>query len=506
LGIWISSDTLFPVNVFTDVVWDRYPLSGWHFSIAPCWFPDLIASWIFVAITQNVILATLLAGFIQIALMIGAFALIRRAIAVSSPALQEVILLGIGAAVTLFVAAHTGLYYPDLYRFFLPQSHIGSLLVVVYGLGLALLMLRQSHEEAGVSRKIFFVYCVLCLLGGMSNLLFFAHMLMPLSVSVLFAVFFTMFTLEKCWAILIGWPFALLGALLNKVLFNTTDASAQAGITYERVLLSLDVFARGAAQKLLAHDWLHVSAVLWCLTCIVFVLFVLRRFAVSGGRESGLPERIMAVFLFTCLLSSVAAVAAIVLGGSNGLAVFKDYIWSMHYLQPTFLLPIFGIPFVFSWGLQKILPDRVVRVTALVLAINVFGISAFSLAVTPRPIKPIHAYVPPLVEFIDILAAQEGLKCGIAGYWQARLVTLLSKQGVRAYAVDGSLQPLLWVSNERWYVQANEDRTKRPTIDFVILDDPFWKISRESVIQTLGIPKREVVFLGTRVLVYKSKQ
>src|ERR1035438_1399007 len=35
LRVWISSDTLYPVNVATDVLGDGFSLSGWRFSIAP---------------------------------------------------------------------------------------------------------------------------------------------------------------------------------------------------------------------------------------------------------------------------------------------------------------------------------------------------------------------------------------------------------------------------------------------------------------------------------------
>ena len=73
---------------------------------------------------------------------------------------------------------------------------------------------------------------------------------------------------------------------------------------------------------------------------------------------------------------------------------------------------------------------------------------------------------------------------------------------MRAYAVDGSLKPLLWVSNRQWYSQEFKERSKRPAVDFVILDDPLWKISREGVIQVLGEPSREARFENTRVLIY----
>jgi hypothetical protein len=105
---------------------------------------------------------------------------------------------------------------------------------------------------------------------------------------------------------------------------------------------------------------------------------------------------------------------------------------------------------------------------------------------------------------MDELAVQQPLRYGYGGYWQARLITLFSQRGLRAYAVDGSLNPLLWVNNRQWYSESLEDRKRPPAIDFVVLDDPGWKISREAAVRALGEPVREVRFEDTRVLIYSK--
>ena len=102
------------------------------------------------------------------------------------------------------------------------------------------------------------------------------------------------------------------------------------------------------------------------------------------------------------------------------------------------------------------------------------------LASTPRPQTEIVNYRPPLVQFLDGEARQEGLKYGLGGYWQSRVVTLLSSKGLRVYAVDGSFNPFLWVSNVEWYSEELENRRKIPPVDFVILDDPAFKLSAKA--------------------------
>jgi hypothetical protein len=500
--MWLSSDTLYPVNVFTDTFIDGYSLSGWQFSIAPCWFPDLVLVGLFLGLTQNVILATLLAGFIQIALIVGAFVLVRKAVRTTKPVAQDVLLLAAGVAITIFVAIRPGVYYPGLYQFFLPQTHVGSLCVVLYGLGLALLCVRRTYEAKAISWGLILLYAVVCILGGMSNLLFMVQMLAPLTVSLGFSIVFNLLPLRVSFLPLgIGWSAAAMGAVLNRVLFNTTAVGAQSAINYERVMTSLDVFMRGFVAKVLACDGLHMVAIVWAIVCILYVTSVLRIAVKDSVRQLSLSQRMTMLFFLSCFVSAICSAGAIVLGGSNGLSEFKDYTWSMHYLHPAFLVPLFGLPLALSWS--GLLEHRsLARSVPIFVGLCAFVVPAYCIARTPVPARPIQAYVPPLVRFIDDLAAREGLRCGFGGYWQTRLVTLLSKTGVRAYPVDGSLRPLLWVSNRQWYSQRFNDRRKQPTVDFVILDDPLWKISRERVVQVLGEPKREVRFENTRILIY----
>jgi hypothetical protein len=142
------------------------------------------------------------------------------------------------------------------------------------------------------------------------------------------------------------------------------------------------------------------------------------------------------------------------------------------------------------------------RALAFSLGLLVLIVPCVALASTPRPPTEIVSYEPPLVRFLDNQASQNGLKYGIGGYWQSRVTTLLSSKGLRVYAVDGGFNPFLWVSNVEWYTEEPDDHRKKPPVDFVILDDPAFKLSRESAVRILGEPEREVRFQDTRVLIY----
>jgi hypothetical protein len=505
LGMWINSDTLWQANLFTDLFVDHYRLSGWAFSIAPCWLPDLAATGLFLAITGNVILATLLAGFIQIGLLVGALRLCQKVIGIGTSALQDIFLLATGAGLALYVAMHPSAIYPPFYKLFLPQTHIGSLILVLYGFGLALLLIKERTESYAKPAPLLIAYASVCFLAGMSNLLFFTQMLVPLTVTLFFALLLGVLTFKSAYlSMAAGWPAAALGAIANRFLFHASPVSRQAGISLDRVLISLDVFVRGAVGKILAGDLLHILALVWVVVCLGYILHTIRSLILRSREQVGLSQVLACIFLSCCLLAGIGSILSIVIGGSNGLAEFKDYVWSMHYLHPVFLLPIFGTALLLSWIASGVFSRRVCRHISLLLALLTILLPAYEIAISASPRIALSSYRPPLVLFMDKLASTQPLEYGYAGYWQARLITLLSTRGLRAYAVDGALNPLLWVSNREWYTETLEDRAKRPHIDFVVLDDPLWRISREAAVRVLGEPVREVSVENTRILLYAT--
>ena len=120
-----------------------------------------------------------------------------------------------------------------------------------------------------------------------------------------------------------------------------------------RIVVSLDVFLRGAAARILAGDPLHLLALSWAGLCAGYILYTLRTLALRS------PQRVSRSQVLACLFFC----------GSNGLADFKDYLWSMHYLHAVFLLAICGWAMVISAGIPLICPARCSRWAAVAVAL-----------------------------------------------------------------------------------------------------------------------------------------
>jgi hypothetical protein len=498
--LWITSDTLYPVHLWTDTVVDGYSFWGWKFSIAPCWFPDLLLTALSYIITQNVIGATLLAGFVQIPLLIGAAHVLRRSVIGSRAVLlHDLFTFGAGTAFAVYLGLHTATRYPGLYQFFLPQTHIGSLILVLWGAATSVYYLRGALDGAPV-RKWLIAYALISFAAGFSNILYFVQWVAPLTAALAVAVFFDFVRLKSAAIVTAaGWACGLVGAVINRFAMNTSPVGMQSVIGYERGMEALDTFLRGAIDKLSQRDIMHSMAVLWILFCAICALTILRSQVVRGTAGVS-PSRRIAFILCTAFLgASLLSPAVIIVGGSETLTVYKDYVWSLHYMHPTFLIPLLGLPMVAAW----LAPVRLQHSRALIAtaAIVLAAVPATLLIKNGWPPHGVQSYRPGLVEVMDDAAKQHNLKTGVAGYWQARLITLLSRTGLRAYAVDGQMIPLMWVSNAQWYSELYSSTAKKT--DFVVLDDSRWHLKREDAVRVFGEPKTELNYEGVRILLYK---
>ncbi len=505
---WISSDSLWPVNLITDIFVDRYPLSGWQFSVAPCWFPDVFLAGFMYAPTRNVLAATFLDGFAQFILLILCVCLCWRALRLPRALAAEVATLVAAIALTLYVATHADKPYGAWHQLFLPQTHVGNLVNLVLATLLCLHLLRDQSQRAHYWTLAAFLS--LCVLASMSNLLFLTHFLVPATLGVGFLVARGDLTLRRALLVAAGWPAAFLGLAANRILFNVADVGGQSSIGWKQFEAALATFIRGAREQIAAADFEHLLALAWLIGCAAAL------WRLTNGR-SKTPVVILRTFFFIVAAgASLFSAATIIAGGSLSLTTLDMYEWSLHYMHPMFLLPLFAWPVFIGLlplsrrggnlaGAADATGGRGTRQVAplpMLSALASAVVAVIMLAATPAPAVPLHRYVPPLVKAMDAYAQGRHLKYGLASYWQARLITMLSTTGLRVYQVGANLQPFRWVNNIDWYTQSVENREREPLPAFALLGAPGPPITRGDVTAVLGEPEEEPAVAGVPFLVY----
>ncbi|MEA1898771.1 MAG: hypothetical protein U9N53_14015, partial [Bacteroidota bacterium] len=144
--------------------------------------------------------------------------------------------------------------------------------------------------------------------------------------------------------------------------------------------------------------------------------------------------------LFSTLFSLMMIVAPLVNGNFTGIDCFRYNIYP--YYLGILNLPLLIIrskPWV---NRVSALGISVLAGYYIILIINSFSITR---------LKAFSEYYPNKVKSIDRIAREEGLLKGIGNYWDAKFITMFSKQNVRVYAVHSNLTKYYHVANENWF-------------------------------------------------------
>jgi hypothetical protein len=100
------------------------------------------------------------------------------------------------------------------------------------------------------------------------------------------------------------------------------------------------------------------------------------------------------LFLLTSIGASVLGPATTIIGGSNGLTVFNDYLWTMHYMHPTFLFPLFAWPLLLGLLPSIRLSPLPARAVAFSAAVICFALPVMAFDRMPAPPVSVSQYAP----------------------------------------------------------------------------------------------------------------
>jgi hypothetical protein len=107
------------------------------------------------------------------------------------------------------------------------------------------------------------------------------------------------------------------------------------------------------------------------------------------------------------------------------------------------------------------------------LLFTMIGVFAIYKAKSNNPlscIDKVNSYYPSLVKASDQLAVKYNCKNGIGDYWDTRLITSLSKNGIRINSVFTDLKVYFWACNYQHYFWDNYDKTERIIYNFIVLN------------------------------------
>ena len=522
-------DPLWPASLYEDVMVDGFPYSSFMLPGSNSFFPDV---GLYFAIRGMAGSVNQSMGHWMLAfdafLVFGALS----AIFVSAPRSRRVPAVALAICCSAFMVAlcSSGFFGRNgsIFQAFLPVHHGGAVACAFFGFALTLVYLIGEGSKL---RRIVLLAAVFLLCAAIvaSDRLFLVWFTGPILVAIFLTHFngnsllasdaMTQRSRYVAVASSIGGG-SLLGHILAKFLHQSNgdvlnhffSGAVLKGLPYRCFHLF-----KSLLERCLLGDVAEISMVLWFPVSVVVLWQAFRRArktqSIDRNADDGessssfLPidnPRFVLYCCFTCIMLLgngviflMSAVSLVVLGSSPwptfsryfmGPEMFSIYGWSLllvHRLFPA------------AWGKSRVLETIQV---GLMPACTALVIGAVFLA-GRNPTRSTFTDYPLNVERIDAQCKRLGLEYGLGDYAQTRIVSLLSKEGVkiRPYAFDPAfpmqIKAFHHTTSAAWFWQPPRSSSKPVKYEFIVVrNDPIIKDSPsiEHLTQLFGEPAEKI--------------
>lgn len=370
-------------------------------------------------------------------------------------------------------------------------AHFGVICLSLLALGF-LIRLAATHKE---SKKLPWRYLLimdfLIIITVNSDSLFIIQFVIP-AVATLFCLYLlSMIQIRRLVIIVAS---MLLSVGIGFLLYNIQNlwgwgranlVDKYINFLPEKIINNLQKFGDEFINLLGNRTWLLSVWICFYFVCLIVVSILIWH---SRKNKIGFIRKRSLFALLFLLVQVPTIIGALIISSS---------------IEVWYFLPIIYIPLIWGWplitgffpGLLKLIQNRYIVVSgsiAITLTI-IFGlINLYPISNFPN----LADFYPSNIACIDKKVGNLGLKRGIAQYWRARTITLLSKKGVVVVQVAPNLLPYRWENNSDWY---------KDDFNFIIIDQPsttWLSINKETVINRFGEPALIFSCEGMEILVY----
>jgi hypothetical protein len=446
-GDAFDSDSLYPSDLCADIRQGR-PLTGWHLPGAPYLFPDVLL------LLPCQLLPRGLAGEFMgycVALWLATAAAIAW-LGCEVGMRRRPAFLVAASGTLLLVAAHLGDAYGARAAILVcPGSHAGIIPVGLVLLALGVRLLRRGFSPLPVA-----AFLVLGGLGAFSDKLLLVQFLAPLAAAAVLLACGRVIGVRAA-AGLVGLAAAVAGlcsglrVVLTRLGFHLLRVENGFGAVRWadlRVLL-------GQVGATMQGQYLVVAALAVYLAAgVVVVAACLRRRETAPARRE-----VLLATLAVALVPGFNLAALFLTGSSSNPAVYR------------YTLPVYLLPALLGGWLLALLPGGAARLgraafVALAVVIALWRVAGRGPELAAVTVQPPY---PPLARALDRLVRDRGPIRGLAEFWTARRMRLLTHECVAISPLDRYGIPFLHAANPRRWLADDLDDTSVPRYSFIVV-------------------------------------
>ncbi len=469
-----NSDALYLPSLYVDVL-NGENISEWRLPPTPYFFPDMLLYFLLMTVTSSMHVTVVVLGMIQfLVFTLGLFLLARETMPRSYGLGRYGLVVLMGGLFLIF--SDKLMFYSQM--IFISAHHFGIVLIIPFVLTLVCKLISK------LKMPLVYILCILSFLTGLSDALFLIQVAVPLAGSLVVLLLIKQSSVKHTFTIVsamlipgvIAWAlnyFVITGknSLVKSYLFRPHLMGPSMLTFFKSLLASVKMYP---IHAILAGGLLS--------GCVLVLVIQWRQFRTAFKSKSALL--LASYFLFALVINVVAILLFGVFMDRNG----------FRYFLPFLIFPAFwGMPFVLR--VPKIVSRRVFA--GAILAIYTI-IVLFSLQnIEHQQIEEIFtdAYYPSYIRCIDEKATQVGIKHGIAQYWQARPISMLTQNELKVVQVNRDLSPFYWINNLAWY----EIEPEFVVIDLSLPKDHKLRLDEDLIRKRFGDP--DAVFQCEQALV-----
>jgi hypothetical protein len=482
-----NSDDLLCSNIVEDVFRGE-DIHEWHLPGAPYLFPDLFLLAPCRWLAPNLVVEFLAYHFLFWGLMVAVLWWLGELLRLS----RRSAFVAAAVGVAFLAAVHLGPAYGRAPKLVHPGNHVGAVLVGLFLLAMTVQAVRHGY---GIASAI--VCIVLGGLGAFSDRLVLLQFLTPTALALGLLWLrrrINMRQLAVHAAVFAG----IVGlSMLLRALF------VQMGIHFLRVedwfgrptWADLETMAHLLKATLDGQVLLKLLIPLYLVLCVLVGSLAVATGGPPVGRSStgGLPVA-TELFGWALFLSPVCNLVVLFLLGQGRNSAIDRY-----------LLPCWLLPLLCPALLAALLPwqrPRALASTLVPAAMAVFVACRVAAGMPAVEAARLEVPYPPLAQALDRLVHERGALRGLAGFWEARSLSFLTRERVPVRPLNFVGEPWFHACNPASFLATGAEGT--PTYQFILAVDRPAEVAppREVLLAHYGPPKEKLIVGRDEIWLY----
>jgi hypothetical protein len=375
--------------------------------------------------------------------------------------------------------------------------HLGAFINSIIGLILILSYLKSKHLK-----NIIFLL-VLSVIAIVSDRIFIVYFIIPVILTFLTILLFKKYQRRREYLIILLYVIisGCLGYLIHEFIVKWNILKLdRIPSAPNNTANSFKLFFQNLYIISTAHG-INILIMSIALISIIFSTIIsLRKLFINNQILSGKSENILVYFLFMFYFLIVVIPAPCIKGIYFDMSTLRYNIFPIYLalLNTGLLFEYFFVNVKNGLKYLAIISICLVLIYIAFLSINLNRLNPFS------SIAKIRNYYPSLAKSADELSEKYHVKYGLGCYWDARFITVFSKQNVRVNIVKYPFDPVRYTCNSYYYY--TDYIKKNPVVyNFVVLnclDDTsrIYKIFDRQSIKKVKIDDNEFYLLPDFIL------